>query len=830
MTRASRSLKASLGGIKKARRAYNNGAWTQESLAEQVNLRTRQPVGNFFAGKPIDRHVFIEICTALELNWEEIAEKVEPEPSDPLDLEALVQAVREQVKPSIQKRCGTMRVLDMEQPIGLDAIYTTVNILEKVTRNRRLRISELLKDCNLEDFDRFTLSSVQQRRVPGLEAVKHYDKLLILGKPGAGKTTFLKWIAIQCNAGKLHNDRVPIFITLKEFAEAPSKPTLLNYISNQLKDCDVNNAEAARALLREGRSLVLLDGLDEVRDAGHDRVLQEIRSVSDQFDANQFVMTCRIAAKEYTFERFTEVEIADFEDEQIVEFSRKWFQIKDPVKAEDFPKALQANRPLKDLATNPLLLTLLCLVFEERAGFPANRSELYKEGLDVLLKKWDVKRNIKRDEVYKYLSRKEDLLSQIAFTTFEQSEYFFKQKALEEQIKQYIYNLPNAKTDPEALQLDSEAVLKSIEAQHGLLVERARGIYSFSHLTFQEYFTARQLKEERSDELQESLVSHITEKRWREVFLLTIGMLKNADLLLKLMKDQVDALLRRDSRLQQFLGWVNQKSLSVSAPYNPAAIRAFYFARTLTRDRDIDRTIEDYLALARTLDLAFIFDIHFDIQVARDMSILNAIKRTLDLAIDRELALDHELFYLDSSIPRPRDPARDLDLALDLDLDLALGRALFFERSYLDLDLNLARNRDLALDLARARDREFDLARDLDLDLARDRNCGPELQHELQQLKEQLPGDENSKYNKQQCTQWWQRNGRAWINQLRTVMIEYCNTGHDWQFSNDQKKLLQQYYDANQLLVDCLNSDCYVSREVRKEIEGSLLLPVRGEE
>jgi len=56
-------------------------------------------------------------------------------------------------------------------------------------------------------------------------------------------------------------------------------------------------------------------------------------------------------------------------------------------------------------------------------------------------------------------------------------------------------------------------------------------------------------------------------------------------------------------------------------------------------------------------------------------------------------------------------------------------------------------------------------------------------------------------------------------------MIEHRNIGHDWQFSKEQQNLLQQYYSANKLLVDCLNSDCYVSREVRQEIEETLLLP-----
>jgi len=142
--------------------------------------------------------------------------------------------------------------------------------------------------------------------------------------------------------------------------------------------------------------------------------------ISTQYDANTFVVTCRIAAKEYIFEQFTEVEFADFEDKQIAEFATKWFQAKDPNKAQHFIQKLQENKRVKELATNPLLLTLLCLLFGESTDFPSNRSELYQEGVNVLLKKWDGTRNIDRDQVYKKLSyeRKEDLLSMIALTTF----------------------------------------------------------------------------------------------------------------------------------------------------------------------------------------------------------------------------------------------------------------------------------------------------------------------------------------------------------------------------------------------------------------------------
>lgn len=723
------------------------------------------------------------------------------------DIDAIVQSVREKISGDIQKRCGTMRVLDMEQPITIDSIYTTVNILEKISSYQRISVDNLLDGCDLTDFDRLSLGRVRQERIPGVEAVQRHDKLLILGKPGAGKTTFLKWLALQCKEGKLYRHRVPMFVTLKEFAEASGQPTLLEFLARQLENCGIEAAlDTVECLLRSGRGFVFLDGLDEVRVEDSDRILDTIRQTSEQFDGNQFVMTCRIAAKEYTFTAFTEVEVADFNKEQIADFTNKWFLPNDSTKAEEFPKELEKHPGLQELATNPLLLTLLCLVFEEQAGFPANRSELYKEGVDVLLKKWDVKRNIKREQVYKQLSlqRKEDLLSQVAFTTFVRSEYFFKQKFVEEEIRDYIRNLPNASNDSEALQLDSEAVLKSIEAQHGLLVERARGIYSFSHLTFQEYFTARQFKEKSEGNFAD-LVCHMTEKRWREIFLLTVGMLKNADKLLQKMKEEIDQMLAGNEKLQHLLTWIAKKSHSITVPYKPAAIRAFYFDLALIFDMTLDlslssdRILNLVLVRARALDLALALALDFD--------------HVLDSNINRTLNIDPEVARninrdIEHNLEQIFICARDLDLALDL----ALNRTL-------DFDLNLL--------LVLARDIDSTIARDIDSIQGRSRiralerafNC--ELQQKLQQLRNQPPSSDNLEVLKK----WWKTEGKSWIIQLRTVMNQNRSVRSDLQFTDSQKKLLQQYYDANQLLVACLNSDCYVSREVRDNIEATLLLP-----
>lgn len=57
-------------------------------------------------------------------------------------------------------------------------------------------------------------------------------------------------------------------------------------------------------------------------------------------------------------------------------------------------------------------------------------------------------------------------------------------------------------------------------------------------------------------------------------------------------------------------------------------------------------------------------------------------------------------------------------------------------------------------------------------------------------------------------------------------MIDHRNIGHDWQFTPAQTKKLQQHFEANQLLVDCLNSDCYVTKVTRQEILSTLLLPM----
>jgi hypothetical protein len=111
---------------------------------------------------------------------------------------------------------------------------------------------------------------------------------------------------------------------------------------------------------------------------------------------------------------------------------------------------------------------------------------------------------------------------------------------------------------------------------------------------------------------------------------------------------------------------------------------------------------------------------------------------------------------------------------------------------------------------------------DLNFDFALERNPSPELQILLDNHKSQFPPSKN---DSEAFKHWWKTDGQVWNEQLRTVMIEHCNIGHDWQINEAQQTLLQQYLYANKLLLECLNSECYVSWEVRQEIENTLLLP-----
>lgn len=181
-----RSLQATPSGIQEAKSAFALRGWTQENLAGEINLKTRQPIWRFFTGRPVERHTFLEICSILELDWREIAASPSaefPGPGEPiLDIEALVQRVRSQRHDKIQDQCGVLQLLDISHPVSIDDIYIDINILEEIASQQWFEIADL-RSLGADAFDRVGLGEISSTQISGMVAVETHSKLRVLGKP-----------------------------------------------------------------------------------------------------------------------------------------------------------------------------------------------------------------------------------------------------------------------------------------------------------------------------------------------------------------------------------------------------------------------------------------------------------------------------------------------------------------------------------------------------------------------------------------------------------------------------------------------------------------------
>jgi NACHT domain len=581
----------------------------------------------------------------------------------------------EKYRDKIKKLYGTMQIMGMARPVPLDDIFTDAYMLDKPTAFVRFDIERLKQLSNDPE------APPQAERINGLRLVVEKGNLFILGKPGAGKTTFLKYIAVK--AAEQTINKVPIFISLKEWADSGAE--LMNFIAERFDICDFPDARPfVEELLKSGSAIVLFDGLDEVNqeDGQRDKQTRAMNNFIEKYDRTQCLITCRIAASDYSFKPFTYVEIADFTEKQIEKFVTNWFRRegeKDEETCKRFLTEFQKedNKGLRDLARTPLLLTLLCLAFNETLTFPQRRVEIYQEALDALLKKWDSSRRIKRDEVYRKLSlgHRENMLARIAAETFEKNQYFIPQAKLEKLITDYARNVPPHDTDETT---DGETILKAIEAQHGIFVERARKIYSFSHLTFQEYFTAKYIFANVAKGTLTNLVKeHCTDERWREVFLLTTSLLPDANQFMITFRRFINDLLGEDETVIALLMWADKKSALTQTDSELA--RAIYlrmrlmdtgrvvrYSRTKTRDFDnnaVDNAIDNdfeiqldwvFFALARWFDRKWYPKV---LACARKLGLNELTKELQELA---ENGLEAFWVMRDSGTVVPRTVAKSL--------------------------------------------------------------------------------------------------------------------------------------------------------------------------
>jgi len=670
------------------------------------------------------------------------------------DIDVLVQKVRSRLHDDIQSLHGTMPLWGVDRWVPLGELFVDVNILEELSSSRRSELNALWQDFSknpsYRSLDRIGLGK-ERKRVSGLEVLAKNTNLMVVGKPGSGKTTYLQRVVTECNGGNLQAHRIPVLIKLREFVEDGREVACS--LGGYLERCWRLSKVETQLVLDRGRALVLLDGLDEVTGEEGKNIAYEIKRFARAYPQVQVIVTCRTQSQESRLERFDYVEVADFNESQVRAFAEHWFKtvMGDEsgglARAREFLEQLflEENKPIRELAITPILLSLTCTVFYQTGKFYSKRSKLYEEGLELLLEQWDKSREIERDEIYRDLSveRKIELLSYLAVKKFEQPQYvLFEQTEIEGYIAEFLG----------IGQRDSRMVLRAIEAQHGLLIERSQCIYSFSHLTFQEYFTAKWFAELADCR---GLVSHITEIYWREVFLLAIEMLPSSDCLLLLMKQKVDAFIAKDDKFEQFIIWFSKKFSSVQLPENIQYNECDYFTK------------------------------------------LNCIRyESLNPSIlDHAIAVENYL----SDFERPV---------------LALGE-VFHHIVEICSYRNIVLESDLTL--------ERDLSLDLILDIPLSCKFESKLKEVFSKLQENLP---DPIQDRDTFKKWWKVNGQVWNKQLIDAIIEHRNISQNWYFSEEDKNLLNQYYYANKLLMDCINRASIVSAVVRQEIKDTRLLPI----
>ena len=494
----------------------------------------------------------------------------------------------------LYQKYGRMQIFGQPRPVKLDDIFTTVYMLDQPRAFQRFDIRQVRHTPNGAEY---------AQRLNGLDLLTgpQGQRLFVLGKPGSGKTTFLKYVTLH--AANQQIPKTPIFIELKKWAG--SDLTLPEFIELQFEPCAIPDVKYfVENLLQTGRALLLCDSLDEVSSLRglRSQATVDLKTFAQHYAKTQIVLTCRNAATDYTFEGFTYVEIADFDATQIATFVERWFD-NNTVKRDAFlaELAIPAHRGLRELSRVPLLLTMLCLAFEINMTFPQRRAELYADALDALLRKWDSSRNIKRDSIYQGLSvgRKHQLFARLAAHMFEREEYCVPQKHIETQIAHYLDNLPYA--DKGDTLYESEAILKAIEAQHGILVEQSRQIYAFAHLTFQEYYTARYIIDNARRRSLPRLLTHSVDIRWREVILITASLLDEADDFFVLFRHILKHQIQAEPELQRLLAWATSKT--TATPADVAAIhRSTYCLLAANELREWPKVRVQALNLVLTLD------------------------------------------------------------------------------------------------------------------------------------------------------------------------------------------------------------------------------------
>jgi hypothetical protein len=391
-----------------------------------------------------------------------------------------------------------------------------------------------------------TREELTGRRLIPLEQSLDYRRLLIVGVPGSGKTTFLRWCAFRaCEAFKTgSSSRLPVFIRAVDLvqhinhslASKTSHPStgdspewLVHFLDTRAREWNWNlSGEFFREKLNSGNVLLLLDGLDEAPTArDREGLARLIERVTLAWRDCNFVVTTRPAAYagRSVSAEFTTALIAPLEQDAIEAFLRRWCGALFP----DSPKGAESHfRELNDtlrnrieirhMAENPVMLTALAVLHWNQRRLPEQRVQLYEAILQWLAGAREQRPG--RETSERRLALLQDLaLAMQSNPDGRQAEVSIHQAA------QVIAQQFRVETDAERL-AQAESFLSEEELDSGIIVSRGDAI-RFLYLAFQEYLAACALAG-RSEARQHELLfaeDNVYRPDWRETVLLLVGML-----------------------------------------------------------------------------------------------------------------------------------------------------------------------------------------------------------------------------------------------------------------------------------------------------------------